>query len=248
MPDLGIDINLIRDDLRDFFVEKRRDFTVFGSTVNQIFEAFVFASVIRWYEMKGWKTKFVHPKSLNKSQQPVLKLKFNTRGRPDAYSYAVCVLKNESIQIRHGLRVATRKHRNKQKYPANIVLDVAVIANTDLKNFGTDSALENVALLTFGEAKHMSAFAELLANFVGLVYELQPERLKRVRHKKWTPGSHLSPFLYVSGFLYRTALGIQESCQFRRFDFDIFTRTKELAAGVKLPPRTTTNAKTKASP
>ena len=48
-------------------------------------------------------------------------------------------------------------------------LDVAVIRDMDLEGFSTFDHVPNDQLLTFGEAKHMSAFAELVASFIGVV-------------------------------------------------------------------------------
>jgi hypothetical protein len=64
---------------------------------------------------------------------------------------------------------------------------VAVISDTDLSDYGTDDYLESSHLITFGEAKHMSAFAELIASFIGLVHELLPDKLDRLRLYDGTP-------------------------------------------------------------
>jgi hypothetical protein len=60
----------------------------------------------------------------------------------------------------------------------------------------------------------MSAFAELIAGFIGVVHEMQPRRLKRgARFSRKT--EHLPPFLYVSGYLYPTAQGLLETIRER---------------------------------
>ena len=240
MADLGIDVTKIKTDLVQFFKQRKPDFSTFGNTVNQVFEAFVFASVVKWYQNNGWTVEFVHPTAALKkagNNPPEIRLKFSTRGRPENYTYAKCEKAGLTVQIRHQIRVSTARHRNNQRYPANICLDVAVIRDIDLTYFDSNAAVPNSFLVTFGEAKHMSAFAELMAGFIGMVYELQPNRLKRTRIGEWSMGENPSPFLYVSGFLYRTALGIQETVRFRKFDIDVYTRTDALAEGLDLPPR-----------
>ncbi len=120
-----------------------------------------------------------------------------------------------------------------------MVLDVAVIQNADLSEYKSNDYLNNNDLITFGEAKHMSAFAELLASFLGIVHEISPDNLKKsVR----IPGvnrniSHPPPFLYVSGHLYRTAKGILESIEERGFDIDICDSSTGLKFGMKLPTK-----------
>ena len=92
----------------------------------------------------------------------------------------------------------------------------------DLSTFTTDSAIPNNWLIAFGEVKHMSAFAELVASFVGLVHELTPRRLKRVRIKDYK-NEHIAPFLYASGIMYPTAKGILQTIKRRKFDIDVYS-------------------------
>jgi hypothetical protein len=49
-------------ELNNFFSTSGSLLTSFGSTVNQTFEAFVFASCIKWYKNKGWDIKIINPK------------------------------------------------------------------------------------------------------------------------------------------------------------------------------------------
>lgn len=233
MVKLWIDSAALKDDLATFFKHNRDDLSIFGSRVNQTFEAFVFASVVKWYTDNGWIVEFKH----SKSNQSSVKLKYSTRGRPGNYTYAVCTKGDQKIQIRHQLRVATKHHKPSQTSPANVVLDVAVILDRDLSGYSTDDFVDNPALMTFGEAKHMSAFAELIAGFIGLVHELKPDALKSIRctTKSQAKRDHPSPFLYVSGYLYRTAEGLLETIRYRRCDIDVYDHKSGAILGLKLP-------------
>jgi len=228
----------LRDDLTKFFGKSRRDLGLFGSTVNQTFEAFVFASVISWYKERGWRVNFENPGPAQAGGKRTLRLKFSTRGRPENYTYARCFLSDEAIQIRHQLRVATRAYKRANTFRANIVLDVAVIGDLDLSQHGTNDHVENGDLITFGEAKHMSAFAELVASFLGVVHEMQPDRLRRRRFKtksaqaKTPKPTHPSPFLFVSGFLFYTAQGLAETIVNRGFDVDVWSRTRQMTSAI----------------
>lgn len=236
MANFWIDKAEVQSQLSNFFTQNRGEIADFGSTVNQTFEAFVFASMIKWYEQNGWSVEFVHPK--NKDNSQYVKLKFSTRGAPSKFTFARCKKGEQEIQIRHGLRVATKHHKAEQKYRANIVLDVAVIANINLSKHGTDEHVDNSCLLSFGEAKHMSAFAELIANFIGLVHELMPEKISSIRiHDGFSKERmHPAPFLYVSGYLYPTAQGIAETIKARGYDIDIYDYTAGPEAfGIHLP-------------
>src|SRR5215468_3274718 len=95
----------IQTQLFKFFAETKNDLQDFGSTVNQTFEAFVFASTVKWYINHGWSVEIKNPQS-----DGYVKLKYNTRGRPSLYTYAHCTKGDQKVQIRHNLRVATRHH------------------------------------------------------------------------------------------------------------------------------------------
>lgn len=237
--DKWIDIPKAGDAIKKVLADNKRTLSHFGGTVNQVFEAFTFCAVIKWYEQEGWAIQIVNPiDPQTKQRGQFVKLKFSTRGRPSRYSYARCAKDGtDDVEIRHQLRVATKHYRG--GYPlANVCLDVAVVRVDpgDLDHFDTDNALPNDRLVSFGEAKHMSAYAELVASFIGLVHEMQPERLKCIRRGNWLR-DHIAPFLYVSGHLYTTARGICATIRRRRYDVDVYCDTVELAQGFRLPKK-----------
>ena len=87
----------------------------------------------------------------------------------------------------------------------------------------TDFAIVNDDLVSFGEVKHMSAFPELIASFIGLVHELYPARLGGKKEKDSTgSNTSLSPFLYLSGYLAGTADALSESIQDRGYEVAIY--------------------------
>ena len=237
MANAWIEVAEVKSRLREFFQANKSDFSRFGSTVNQTFEAFVFAQVAAWFKARPeWTVKVVSPTDDNGVEK--FRLKFSTRGRPARYSYIRCTSSDGTVlQIRHQLRVATKFHRDNHGPAANICLDVAVIEDVDLSDFSTDDFVGNDRLVTFGEAKHMSAFAELIAAFIGLVHELQPNRLKRVRTERWKaqPRSHPSPFLFVSGHLWYTAEGVAVTIVRRKYDVDVYSKAQLLASTFTLP-------------
>lgn len=206
-------------DLQNFFKNEKANLDSFGHKVNQTFEAYTFAETVKWYKNHGWVTMIRNP---IKNKVEVFKLKFNTRGAPQKYSYVLCEKGEDRCQIRHGLRLSTTSHSYKNKFSANICSDVAVVQDVDLTFYSTDTALPNEYVLSFGEVKHMSAFAELIANFIGQVHELQPKKLRKIRTRSWKQGDHIAPFLNVSGHLNGTAKGVEETIKKRKFDIDIY--------------------------
>jgi len=225
MPDYLFDQAQAKEDLKDFFSEQKEEINNFGSTVNQTFEAFVFANVIKWYEQEGW---FVFIENPVIKGEEVFKLKFNTRGKPSNYSYASCSKDDRVRQIRHGLRVKTKSYKSSYSHNANIVCDIVIMNEVDLEDYSTDHALPNHQMLAFGEVKHMSAYAELIASFIGLTFELRPEKLKRIRIGAWERTDEICCFLNVSGLLFPTAKGIIETIEKRKYDIDIYSFENEI--------------------
>ena len=207
-----------KENLNTFFKKNNSLLTSFGSTVNQTFEAYVFANCIKCYKRNGWNIEIINPKTGRYKDK--FQLKFNTRGAPAHYSYASCTKDGKIRQIHHGLRVATRYNSIENEYPANICLDVAIIKQTYMIEYETDMAIPNENLICFGEAKHMSAFAELIAGFIGMVHELMPEMLKSDENAS---ENEMQPFLYVSGRLNPTAKGIRETIDKRNMRIRIYS-------------------------
>lgn len=236
MPDAWVEVPELKARLVAFFAQQRDEISNFGSTVNQTFEAFVFAQTVGWYRVRGWTIEVRNPRP-EKTKPERFRLKFTTRGRPASFSYVRCTSPDgtEVVQVRHQLRVATRAHREGTYPRSNICLDVAVIRDLSLDHYDTDDHVLNDQLVSFGEAKHMSAFAELIAGFVGLVHELQPERLKRIRSRRRAAQLHPAPFLFVSGHFWRTAEGLNRTIVRRRYDIDVFNKTKALTDAIRLP-------------
>lgn len=201
-------------DLLDFFRAYHAQLDSFGRYVNQTFEAYALAQTIKWYMARNWKISCKNPKGGK------FRLKFSTRGKPVNFSFFILKHKQSTIHIRHQLRVGIRHN---QTSSANINLDVAVYKETDMTKYALDDYLPNQQLISFGEAKHMSAYAELMANFIGLVHELLPEKLDNIRNQYgFSPSEHISPFLIVSGILYHTAKELKYSIVDRGYDIDVY--------------------------
>ncbi|MES2638088.1 MAG: hypothetical protein V4850_01340 [Myxococcota bacterium] len=195
--------------LVSFFSAASKELHLFGATVNQTFEAHVFAGLISHYAELGWKTKLVHP-GKKADGSAVVRLKFSTRGKPSGYTHAVCEKGSTRVQIRHQLRVFTAHRTGREKRLPSVCLDVAVIDDTDLDALKTDDPVPNAILCSFGEAKHMSAYAELVAQFLGIVHEIMPSSFAKPKPTD-RQAHHPWPFLFVSGKFYPSAEGIVET-------------------------------------
>lgn len=207
--------------LRSFFHNDGATALDFGHRVYQTFEATTFAQVIKWYSDRGWKTSVINPRGSKKG----FRLKYSTRGDAKNYTYVLCVNKKcfpEAIQIRHQIRVETFYNIRKTLPRANIVCDVAILQDGDYDFIVGNMHVLKDHLISFAEAKHMDAYAELVASFIGLVHEMQPWRLSHDRFKRRTAYSqHPKPFLNISGVCMPTAQGIKATIIRRNIDIAI---------------------------
>ncbi|MEK7781406.1 MAG: hypothetical protein AAB370_07890 [Verrucomicrobiota bacterium] len=202
----------------------------FGNRVSQTFEALTFAQVIKWYKDDGWSVKIVNPAS---NQKTGFRLKFSTRGDTRNFTHVRCEKgvspKNEVVQIRHQIRVATHYNLRKKKKSlrANIVCDVAILKDDFYDGIVGSMHVENDDLITFVEAKHMNAYAELIAGFIGLVHELQPWRIGHdVKKRRAKNAAHPKPFLNLSGHCAGTAEGIIVTMKRRKMDVAVYDSQK----------------------
>ncbi len=214
--------------LVDFFDQHRASINDFGSKVNQTFEAFTFAQCIKWYRNKGWSVSIQNPVINGRS---TFRLKYSTRGKPENYSYALCEKGGEYCQIRHQLRVETFYGKligKRFKQKSNIVCDIAIIDDVPLGHLKGSMHCFNKHLISFCECKHMSAYAELLASFIGLVHELLPKKLRRVRVGSHVADDHLPPCLHISQSLYPTAAGVLKTIEKRKYDVDVYWHGQQM--------------------
>ena len=124
MAKLWVDLAVVRQGLDAFLQVRSKDLNRFGTTVNQVFETFVFTEVLRWYQQQRWQVVLHHPGGISQALSAGgagpgavaghLRLKFSTRGRPSAYTYARCSVDGETVQVRHQLRVDTRAYRRRR--------------------------------------------------------------------------------------------------------------------------------------
>ena len=206
----------------------------FGNRVCQTFEALTFAQVISWYKRQGWNIEVKNPTSKRNNG---FRLKFSTRGDTKNFTFIRCSKGTapniEIIQIRHQIRVATfynlRKMRKSLR--ANIVCDVAVLKDAFYDGIVGSMHIENENLITFAEAKHMNAYAELIASFIGIVHEMQPWRIGHdVKKRRAQNALHPKPFLNLSGYCAGTAEGIISTMKRRKMDVAVYDCRNPLIA------------------
>ena len=210
--------------LVQFFKDDGGKASDFGRRVYQTFEALSFAQTIKWYKDQNWTVAIINPGTGGKGE---FRLKYSTRGDTKNFTYAKCTNPNdqsEIVQIRHQIRVETayNKRRRRSSLRANIVCDVAVLSDGNYDYIVGNMHVSNERLITFSEAKHMDAYAELVAAFIGLVHELQPWRLAHdVKKMRLQYAHHPRPWLNISGVCMATAEGIKHTIGQRGLDIEV---------------------------
>lgn len=106
--------------------------------------------------------------------------KLSSRGYPYNFSWFKCVKGDELYEIHSNLSVMGG-HKDEAVY----VVDVAVVVGDDkvpkAKPKQKWVALDNNALATFAEVKKLVVYPMLLAQFIGIVHEIAPSRLKKLK-------------------------------------------------------------------
>lgn len=152
--------------------------------------------------------------------------KLSSRGYPYNFSWFRCVKDNELYEIHSNLSVFGG-HKDGAVY----VVDVAVVVGDDKvpksKPKQKWEALDNSALATFAEVKKLVVYPMLLAQFVGIVHEITPSRLKRLKAGTLID-DHFPPALITLGYLTATSSKAIKGFAKRKFrlcvvhNFDVY--------------------------
>jgi len=160
-----------------------------ASHVTHVFEAACFVIFARHYEEIGYR---LEPRNLLEGK---FRFRYSTAGYPWNFSF-FAVLSREPkdndrtcdvlFELHHNQKVAGAwLHTVEGDDKALFAVDIAVVRAGSLPNlpYGhkrTDEPywVENESLITFGEAKKLTAYPMLMAQFLGIVHEIKPEFLK----------------------------------------------------------------------
>ena len=236
-----VDFERLANLVSDFLCRHKSSMYEIATHGTNVFEAFCFVIVVRHYEMAGYELK---PENLLDGK---FRFKYNTRGYPWNYSYFIVSSKereaeNDSglFEIRHNLKVSgawVGAETDNDTDPPMFALDVAVIESDSLPNLkmgqkrnGEKYWVDNMDLITFGEAKKLTAYPMLLAQFLGIVHEIKPEFLnteERENLKTILDQKHPPPLLLTSNHLTWGTKQVLKSFQ----DRDLLIRVVEDVTG-----------------
>lgn len=164
-----------------------------------MFEGLCLVYVAEYYETLKYDVK---PKNLFNGS---FRLKFGTMGDPQNFSYFEVKKGTLSFEIRHNLPV-----RGARDSTTLYVADIAVINSHSVQKeisltaSGRRRTLHYCAnrdLKSFAEVKDLIAYSMLIAQFLGVVFELKPRCLRKTWFSKnlLRFKNHMFPSLMISG-------------------------------------------------
>jgi len=188
----------IRDALRGFIGRHKAEFDRLSNRRSQLLEVGSLAVCAEHYRLAGYEVRAAN------LQNGVFRVKLGSRGYPWNFSWFDCARGHNAFEVHSNLSVYSAYRRDEGVY----VVDVGVAAGGAIPRSKPAEgwmAIENHALVTFGEAKYLVIYPMLLAQFIGIVSELAPTFLRGERPSGFEDSSHFDPALMSVGYLHATA-------------------------------------------
>ncbi len=149
------------------------------------------------------------------------RLKRNSVGKPWNFSWFRIRKDADEFDIHANLTVLGAYGLDEGRY----VVDVGVchsgilpIGSAERKSW---ISVENAALITFIEAKRLVVYPMLLAQFIGIVHELQPKFLAGSAPEKFQHNQHFPPTLVTTGHIAAVCRGIRAGFLSRGFNIAV---------------------------
>lgn len=201
---MPIDVKAISVSLRTFVRNHQAEFQKLTGRQSQLLEVGAFLTAAKHYELAGYDVVLVNP------SRGKIKVKLSTRGHPWNFSHFRLASDEHHFEIHTNLPVVDAVGTPGARY----VVDVAVAeaGMVPLSAPGQDHpkfvALENEHLVTFIEAKALVIYPMLIAQFIGIVHELQPGFLLDEMPEEFEDRLHFEPSLVSLGYLHGTCWNI----------------------------------------
>jgi hypothetical protein len=200
----ALDVSRVQRELTRFIRRHRTRFNHLASKETQLLEMASLAIAAEHYARANYTVFPVNP--INGT----FKVKTSSKGYRSSFSWFRAEQATNAIEIHANLGVQSAYRADTGIY----VVDVGVIKADALSFRGpgkTDEWVANKDLITFLEAKHLTAYPMLLAQFVGMVHEISPRFISSgSRPRNFRRDRHFNPALLTVGPLARTARAIHD--------------------------------------
>lgn len=190
------DINELTRDVETFLRKNSSAIYNNSKRISDFFEMACYNNIVRFYENSGFDISIKNP---NRNK---FNYKCTTAGNPDNYSYFIVKRKYGELvyqfEIRHNINVQSYHNKNTYTSPDISILkrNSILIDNEFYETKTKYYYVMNRSLISFCEVKNFNPFPELLFNFIGVVNELRPNLLKKVRS---SGKYHIATSLLISG-------------------------------------------------
>jgi hypothetical protein len=184
---------------------------------------------VNHYASKGYA---VEPRGL---VQGAFRTKVSSRGYPWNFSWWRVQRDGLAFEVHSNLAVAGAYGLDDAIY----VVDVAVIPENRVpyqRPAQPWTRLPNAELITFLESKALVIFPMLIAQFIGIVFEIRPNHLNGRMRRGFIAQSHFNPSLVSIGYLQGTSQRIVSSFSQRGFTIGVLPHSDSRVRGYVLNP------------
>ncbi|MCT4552892.1 MAG: hypothetical protein N4A44_04450 [Alphaproteobacteria bacterium] len=210
-----MDLNKITKELKKFIRKHKSKFEEIPKRETAILEIGALATTAEYYKNNGY---LVSTKNLKNGN---FKVKMGARGNPYNFSWFTCEKDNIKFEIHSNLSVYDGYNEN-----GVYVVDVGICNSKKVEELssldkGVIKAIKNKDLITFIEVKKLVVYPMLLAQFVGIVHELQPFFLKGKLPDNFEKKKHFYPTLIATQYLSGTTSKIIDDFKKRNYKISI---------------------------
>jgi hypothetical protein len=189
-----MDTVAVTDAVRRFIVSHRTQLAYVPTIQSQLLELAAFVSAVEHYRLAGYA---VTPVNLIRNR---FKMKRTSAGYPWRFSWFRATNGLVAYDIHANLPVGGAYRADGARYVVDVAISPAGRVPSAPPRRGEWAALKNRELVTFVEAKRLTIYPMLLAQFLGIVHEIKPSF---IRNSRRPPGfvqhGHFPPTLVTTG-------------------------------------------------
>lgn len=161
---------------------------------SQLLELGALVVSVEHYRVHGYS---VAPANLRNGD---FRLKRTSGGKPWNFSWFVATRDSLSIEIHTNITAGGAYGQDKARYVVDVGVCKPGILPTSTQARKEWLSIDNSALITFVEAKRLTIYPMLLAQFIGIVHEIKPKFLKKGEEDlRFTSEGHFHPTLVTTG-------------------------------------------------
>jgi hypothetical protein len=207
---MALDTDKLTKALGAFIGSHKTQFSKIGQRDSQILELGALTVAAKHYETKGYTV------SAQNLQAKEFRVKTGSRGHPWNFSWFLAVRDGLAIEIHGNLAVQGAYRKDDARYVVDVAVAPAGVVPRS-KPSSVWNQISNQDLITFMEAKALVVYPMLVAQFIGIVHEIQPRFLTGRRAPGFRAAGHFDPSLISIGYFQGVTKGIVDAFGSRGF-------------------------------